>query len=171
MATTKKNKPVSQAEFNDALAANYKAYTSEQTMLAKMEAELQKVREKYAAQLQAFAKTQEETLEIAQRYCETNETTLFIEKRSMATDYGTVGFKKSPASVVLCEGKSWEEVLKDLKKRLPDYVRIKEEVDKQAIIASREDAKLTTRLSGLGITIEQAEKFFFKPKADKKAAA
>lgn len=165
MATIKKDPIPTEKEFNDALSAHLKAHNAHAKLSAQMSEAVEKAKARFVEKLAALEKEKTETLSIAQRYCEAHESELFLQKRSADTPYGTVGFRATPPALVLCDGKSWDEVIADLKKRLPQFVRVKEEVDKTALVKARDEKAVASRLQGLGLAIQQGENFYFKPKA------
>lgn len=163
---TNKKEPVpTEAEFNQALAAHLKAHNAHAKLAAQMSEAVDKAKARFLEKLTTLEQEKTDTLSVAQRYCEAHEAELFPEKRSADTPYGTVGFRATPPSLALCDGKTWDEVLAGLKKRLPDYVITREEVDKRALLKDRAEKPVASRLEGLGLAVQQSENFYFKPKA------
>ena len=78
------------------------------------------------------------------------------KKKTVAVPTGSFGWRMTPPSVSISKA---EEVVKRLKSlKLERFIRIKEEVDKEAMLKEQEMAKTVS-----GVTISQHEEFFAKP--------
>jgi len=102
-------------------------------------------------------------------YCQKNRFALFPEKKSLDLLLATIGFELTPPRVDKISGK---DTFGKIGLRLENldwgaaYVRYPDpEVNKEKILADR--AKLTPQqLEEAGLTIEQNENFFIRPKSD-----
>ncbi len=75
---------------------------------------------------------------------------------------GTVGFRTgTPKLALLSRGWTWEKVTEAVGKLLPNFIRNKPEVDKEAIIGQRDE--LAEFLPRVGVKITQGETFFAEP--------
>lgn len=81
---------------------------------------------------------------------------IFKGKKSMDLTFGTIGFRAS--SVLKTQRRiTWEQVLNLVKERGLDCVRIKEEVDKDALRGMDADT-----LAGVGCKLVQEDSFFYE---------
>jgi phage host-nuclease inhibitor protein Gam len=169
MAKTRVTKKVvaniSREAFEDALSAYAVADAKEKTILAKMDEQITKIREKYADELTDLQEQKTETYEVAYTYCNENSE-LFAKKKSMETAHGTVGFRTGTPKLKTLKGFTWASVLTLLKKTLPAYVRVKEEPNKELLLADREKPEIKVALAGVGIAVDQDETFFIDLKKE-----
>jgi len=87
----------------------------------------------------------------------------FEKSRSKDFVHGTVGFRTSPPAVKALNRKySWETILELIKKFSwsKKYIRIKEEPDKEAILADHAaDVIDDLKLAAIGVKVDQIEQF------------
>lgn len=83
----------------------------------------------------------------------------FATKRSIAMVHGTLGFRTGQPTLKPIKGVTWEKVLAALKFNLPHYVRVREDVDREALLGDRE-ALGADGLREMGLRVEQQERFF-----------
>lgn len=90
------------------------------------------------------------------------------DKKSKVLKHGEVNFRVHPPSVAKNRGVTWAAVLdlvKASKKWAKKFIRTKEEINKDAIIAaSNNDEIKAAELTAMGMSIEQKETFGYKPK-------
>lgn len=80
--------------------------------------------------------------------------------RSQKTSAGTFGWRFTTPYVDIAEGKSDQDIIVALKKAgLNDYIRVIEEVDREAMLRDRPELK--------GVSYSQRDEFFAKPKLPK----
>ncbi|TAM72336.1 host-nuclease inhibitor protein Gam [bacterium] len=125
---------------------------------AAMNDELAAVRERYEAEAKPFADEIGALTKGVHLYCEAHrhELTRDGKVKSHTFASGEVKWRLRPPSVVLRGGDAVLDALKSLK--LDRFIRVKEEVNKEAILAEPEAA------AGVrGITIRQTEDFVVQP--------
>jgi phage host-nuclease inhibitor protein Gam len=92
----------------------------------------------------------------------------FGDKKSKELSHGTVNFRTHPPSVQKIKGVTWDAVInliKRSKKWVSSFVRIKEDVDKDAVLAATANKTINaSELYGLGMAIEQKESFGYELK-------
>lgn len=81
---------------------------------------------------------------------------LFSNKKSIALNFGTIGFRASSALKTV-KKLTWERVLGLIKERGLPCVRIKEEVDKEALRTLKAD-----QLAEVGCKLVQSDDFFYE---------
>ncbi|MCX7006423.1 MAG: host-nuclease inhibitor Gam family protein, partial [Kiritimatiellaeota bacterium] len=100
---------------------------------------------------------------LAQNWAENNPAE-FGTRKSIDFVNGQVGFRTGQPKLTRLAGWTWDRILEAVGRVLPDYVRIKKEVDRERIIADREI--LTPLLRDIGVEVEQDEAFFVDPKRE-----
>ncbi len=96
-----------------------------------------------------------------QLFCEENKS-MFDTARSRALNYGTVGFRLGTGALKTLKGFTWEavkQVVKKSKKYASEFIRIKEDLDKQAILSSGVKKE---ELAKLGVYIHQEDSFYYE---------
>ena len=93
-------------------------------------------------------------------YAQPRKKSLTSNRRSVPTIAGTFGWRFTPPAVLLQEGKTDQDIIKTLKRMgLSDYVRVVEEVDREALLRDRPTVP--------GVSYTQIDEFFAKPKMKK----
>ena len=155
---------VSTDQFQEAMASYAIADAKASQLASKMDAELAKIREKYAGDLDTFKETKEGRFETIQVYCEEHPE-LFKDKKSMDTAHGTVGFRTGTPKLKLVKGFTWGAVLEILKVKQPNYVRTVDEVNKEQLLIDRKE-EVAKDYKGLGIMVDQDETFYISLKKE-----
>lgn len=153
---------ISEAEVTGEL----RTYADSSSQLKKLEAEIelkiQETRDKSKTKIESLRKLQEGAFEKLQKFAEFNKDTMFIDKKSREYIHGTIGFRIGTPKATGC-GQKALELLKELK--LP-FIRIKEEIDKEKIVASRNDEAIMAKLEKISIRVVQDETFYVEPKQE-----
>lgn len=96
-----------------------------------------------------------------QLYCESHREE-FDGKKTKELSYGTVSFRYAPPSLKTLKGFTWEAVkavVKGSKKLAGAFLKVKEDLDKNAILSAE---LKETELAKLGLVIQQAESFYYE---------
>ena len=157
---------VTQEQFNEAISAYALADASACKMVAKMDAEITKIRQKYLESLDGYRLACEGSFEIMEVYARENKDVLFNEKRHIDTPHGKVGFRLGTPKLKTLPKWTWERVLDKLQTVLPDYVRAKMEVDKERLIGDRADEVVARSLNEVGVYVDQDEAFYVELKKE-----
>ena len=168
MATRAKKKvltDISKEQAEDAFAAYSKADSRSEELTAKMEQEITKVRQKYADELDALAETKRENVEVLETYAKENKE-LFLTRKSVEMTHGVIGFRTGTHKLAKLKGFTWDDVKEKVKKLLPDYIRTKEEINKEGLIADRDNNDVNKLFAKCGIEVEQDETFYVQPKKE-----
>ncbi|MGL6022844.1 MAG: host-nuclease inhibitor Gam family protein [Chitinophagaceae bacterium] len=128
---------------------------SRKKMHAEMDVKINAIREQYASRLKITQEDKEEHFDIVQAYCE-EHAELFAKKKSMETVFGVLGFRTGTPSLKTKKGYQWAAVIELLKKTLPNYVRVKEEPNKEALLEDRD----RINLEEVGLIVDQNETFY-----------
>jgi phage host-nuclease inhibitor protein Gam len=150
--------PQTLAEVNRDIAAIGIAQRERDRIRADMNDALAAQREMWEAQARPYADQIKELTSGVQLYCEANRSNLTqngkVKTAKLAS--GEVSWRTRPPSVTVRGAELVIEALKTL--GLARFVRIKEEVNKEAILAEPEVAQQVR-----GVTISQGEDFVVKP--------
>ncbi len=124
---------------------------------ARLNEELARVRTHYEQALSELGQRYEALEEQAHVWADGHPEE-FVAKRALAMVHGTLGYRTGMPQLKTVKGVTWDKALALLKANLPHYVRVREEPDKEALLADRE--VLGDDLRTLGLRVEQAERFF-----------
>lgn len=155
---------ISLPQYEDALQSYTSSHKRELVLLSRIEAEIIRIRSKYADELRYCAEKKKSTFEVIQTYCLEKKEILFCKRRSYKTPYGTIGFRLGTPKLKTMRGHTWETVLQQLKEKLPAYIRNTEEPAKDMLLADRYKEHVAACLQELGLQIVQDEIFFFDMK-------
>lgn len=139
-------------------------------LMAEMDHELTEIRARYEPQITAYGQELDAAMALAQRWAEANPAE-FNGRKSIDMMHGVVGFRTGTPKLKLLSGWTWTKVLDVLKlNKVVEFVRTKEEVDKECILANRETISEDT-LKRIGVKVVQDESFFVEPKRDDPSVA
>lgn len=150
----------------EAAVGRISAKTSQRDgLLADLEAEINAQRSFYEPQITECGEEIKADFQAVQDWAEANPSA-FSTRKSIELMHGTVGFRTGQPRLKLLSGWTWNRVLELLAvNRLTDYIRQKQEPDKERILAERE--QLTDELlKRIGVKVVQDETFFCEPKRE-----
>jgi phage host-nuclease inhibitor protein Gam len=156
---------MSREQAEEAFAQYAKSDAQIQQITAKMDAQITKIREKHQEELAKLSEICEECVDKLQAYATENKDE-FVSKKSMEMVHGVIGFRKATPSLKTGKGFTWASVTNLIKEFLPAYIRTKEEPNKEALLADREDPAVSAMFDKCGIYVEQAETFFVECKKE-----
>lgn len=168
-ATKTTVKDVTAQQANSAFAEYCKAVNREESITNKMEAAITRIREQYQDELASLAAVKEKQVDILESYAKENSQ-LFADKKSYEMTHGIIGFRTGQPKLSLLKKFKWADVLELAKKKLPDYVRTVEEINKAGLIAARTQPDVAKMLPVIGCEVVQDETFYVEPKKEKEAA-
>lgn len=170
MAKTREKKTVytgvSQEEMEQAFAEYAKADARQQKIQADMDVQMTKIREKWQDELSKLQESKDKAFDVMQAFATENRTELFSKRKSMDTVHGTIGFRLGTPKLKNLKGFTWASVTNLLKEFLPAYVRVKEEPDKDKLLADRESEEVFSLFEKVGVAVVQEETFFVEPKKE-----
>lgn len=166
----KTNVNVSLAEAQDAANDYARCATKKDTLTAKMNEKLAAIREQYEPELTSLDEQLKEPVSVLESFAIANRDE-WGERKSIELASCVIGFRTSPPSVAKKKGITWDAVVGLFKgnKALKVFVKVKEDVDKTAILKVHSDVKITKAMAAVGVTIEQEENFFVDTKKEKVA--
>lgn len=125
-----------------------------------MDAEINTIRESYACRISELETIIAEKTECLRVWAEANPQE-FVKSKSIDMQCAIVGFRTGNYQAKPLSKWTWDRVLEKLKAlKFGRYIRTKEDVDKQTIIADRE----ILDLAAIGVRVFQDESFFIEPK-------
>ena len=127
---------------------------------AQLNAELVAARARYEADLAADGMTINEIAAMLHAWADGNAE-LFEEKKSLPMVHGTLKFQTGQPALKPVTGSTWEKALALVKRHLPDFVRKKEEIDREAVLAARKELG-AEKLKLVGLMVDQAERFHYE---------
>jgi len=155
---------VTNLRFEEAMAKYAAAEKRELEINKTIECEVNELLEKYQDELMCLSQSKHMAFEIAQSYCLDNKEELFSKRRSIGTLHGIAGFRLGTPRLKTAKGSNWNKVLKELKEKLPEYVRTTEEPAKDQLLADRHKEKVAPLLFQIGVQVVQDEIFYIEAK-------
>jgi phage host-nuclease inhibitor protein Gam len=139
--------------------------------IGKMEAEIKEIRDKYRVQVNSLEEEIENLFEQLEQWAIVNPG-LFADRKSLEFAHGTIGFRTAPPKLKPIGKFTWERILDLIQcepKLAKKYIRIKNEVDREALLADRDDLGPET-LETIALRVIQDETFYVDPKTEERAS-
>lgn len=155
---------ITREEADKAFADYAQAEAKYQSLNAKMEAEMMKVREKYNSQLVELDSLMDEKYEIVRQFAIEHRNDLFQDKKKVEWTHGAFGFRGGVPKLKAASGFTWNEVVERCREFLPDYVRTTHEVSKSKLLADRNNEKVSAQFRNVGIEVVNEERFYIETK-------
>ena len=140
-------------------------------MEAGLDRQIIRIRELFELGMSNTSKSIDEKVTTLQAWARMNPKE-FSKSKSTDLTHAIVGWRTGQPALKTLKGWTWDKVLARLStvEGYADFVRVKSEVDKSAIIAARERL-LEGDLASMGVKIAQEESFFVEPKVTENGAA
>lgn len=155
---------ISREEADKAFAEYAQAEAKYQSLNAKMEAEMMKVREKYNGQLVELNSLMDEKYDIVRQFAVEHRNDLFQDKKKVEWTHGSFGFRSGTPKLMPLEGMEWKDVLNRCQGCLPEYVRNTPEVAKSKLLADRNKPEVAEKFEMLGVRVVTEDRFFIETK-------
>ena len=155
---------ISREEFEKSMAEYAAAEAKLQSVCAKMEAEVLKVRAKYAQQLEDLAAFKEVHFNVVEQYAVEHRAELFADKKKVEGVHGTIGFRTGSPKLALMGGFTWPMVTERCREFLPDYIKTSYDLAKSKLLADRGKEEVSSQFEKLGVKVVQEESFYLDPK-------
>jgi phage host-nuclease inhibitor protein Gam len=131
---------------------------------ARMNEEIARVRTRFEADLNVYGSTYREHEAMAAAWAEAHPDE-FASKKSLAFVHATIGFRLGNPTLKPIAGMTWDKVLDLVRRHAPQYVRVKEELDRAALISAAGELG-AENLKTIGLRPHQEERFFVEPHKD-----
>lgn len=138
-----------------------------------LDADIKLARDKAEPQITALNQQLKEKTELLRGWAEANPEE-FGKRKSIVFAHGVLGFRTGTHKLKTLTRHTWDTVLARLRAVGwgAAYVRVKEETDKERIIADfNQDLLSDGELTAIGVRVVQDEAFFVEPKLEEDAKA
>jgi phage host-nuclease inhibitor protein Gam len=127
-----------------------------------LDGEITAARERHEEPLALLATQIEHRQELLRVWAEANPEEFPAGRKSVEMTHGTIGFRLGTPKLKALLRKKWEAILETVKAfGLTQYVRTKEEVNREAIIADYQQHEIgEDTLRKIGVAVVQEEAFF-----------
>ena len=161
MRFAKKTDPlITPFRFQEAMT-NYAATVNRITQIqVQVEEAISATQKKFENELYCLEQEKKQLEKCLETYCREQKSTLFSLRRSMQTSVGSIGFRRAKPKLVPLPHTDWPQILQQLKQRLPQYIRYKEEPAKDALLADKDKEPVAAQLQEIGLQVVQDELFF-----------
>ena len=132
-----------------------------------MNEEINRVKSKYADQITELNESLEEPMEVLSVFAKEQQPN-WGKKKSMELLHCVIGFRTGTPKVIKDKKFTWDAVLELMRKNkvFSRFVRTKEEINKEAVIAEKNEAILNQLREECYISVDQDETFFVQPKIE-----
>ena len=128
---------------------------------ADMNLKISKIQEAYQPKIDALNEEKIGLERNLQLFCESKRDE-FNEKKTKELSFGSVSFRIATPSLKTLKGFTWESVkniVKASKKLAGTFIKVKEDLNKQAILTAN---MKESELAKLGLTVSQEESFYYE---------
>lgn len=160
----KQKEEITNDAFENAVAMYAQAEKRELEINQIINIEVNELMSQFEGELKLLQQGKQNAFEIAQNYCVNNKSKLFSKRRSIGCTHGIAGFRLGTPRLRTAKGNSWNDVVVQLKEKLPEYIRTTEEPAKDLLLADRYKESVAPVLVELGIYIVQDELFYLEAK-------
>ena len=134
-------------------------------IIAGRDAAVLRINEAFAADIGAAKKDIDDKTDIIRAWAEANPDQFPKGRKSLALANGTLGFRTGTPKLALLNRKwTWAKALLAVRTLLPAFIRDTPEIDKEALIAQRDEEAIQYGLSHAGLKITNDESFFIEPR-------
>jgi phage host-nuclease inhibitor protein Gam len=129
-----------------------------------------KIDAKCAAEMEEIDAERNYLVCLLNRWADENKS-VFGTAKSLTWMHGTFGWRMGMHKLVKKTKTKWEDLVDIVKEKLgATFIRTKEEVDREAIIAAAKDSRITPeQLAATGLEVAQDDGFYVEPKLDELA--
>lgn len=157
---------VTREQYEQAFAEFAMADAKAQSLTAKMDQEMTRIREKYADQLAELNDMKDKAFEVMQTFAVENKDVLFAKKKSLESAHGVIGFRTGNPKLKNLKGFTWAAVTNLCKEFLPGYIRTTEELAKDKLLADRDIPEVAEQFANIGVQVIQDESFYVECKKE-----
>jgi phage host-nuclease inhibitor protein Gam len=155
---------ISHEEAEQAMAAFAKGNTQLKLIEAKLEEEKQQIDSKYQHDIASLKTSLEEQIEILQVYGQKYKDSW--KGKSLELVHGKIGFRTGNPKLVKDKKFTWDAVTELLRKAFPLFVRTTYEINKEALISSRDKKEFEDIKNSCYVDVIQDETFFAEAKTE-----
>ena len=156
---------VNRESADEAFALYANAHNQMAKIEAKMNEELNTIRDKYLDEIKQLEGQKEQQIAVLQVFA-TEQKDNWGKRKSLEMLYGKVGFRTGMHKLKCSKGFNWKKVTELLKQYYPVYVRTVEEPNKEKLIADRDSKGFVDVCNKVHLKVVQEETFFIEPKIE-----
>jgi phage host-nuclease inhibitor protein Gam len=130
-----------------------------------MNERINKIRNEYYEEIVQLNEEKEAQFEILEVYAN-NQKDNWGRRKSMELFHSVIGFRTSTPKVIKDKKFTWEGITELVKEKFPSFVRTKTELDKEAIIALRDDDVILKLKKACYVDVVQNESFYVEAKSE-----
>jgi len=144
------------------LLANIKA--GERRIITDRDEAKLRIDERCAPQLAEIEATVKDLTNQLCAWAEANPGEFPKDRKSIVMQSGTLGFRTGTPKLALLNKKwNWKTALAAVQQWLPNFIRNAPEIDKEAILAQRDEPIIADAITRCGMKIDQDESFYVEP--------
>ena len=162
--------PVIQTRDDAEAAMNELALTvnNQRRIITQRDKEILGITEQWANKLAEISDEIKTLTEQLRVWADTNSDQFPKDRKSIELASGKLGFRTgTPKLALYSRSFTWDKVLGFIRSKMPEFIRTKEEVDKEAILGgysmSGDKPKADADLRSVGLRVTQDESFFIEP--------
>jgi phage host-nuclease inhibitor protein Gam len=130
---------------------------------AQMNERINSIRDEFQDELIYLTREKEKQFEVLEMYAKEQKDN-WGKRKSLDLLHSIIGFRTGTPKVTKDKKFTWEGVLELVKEKFPSLVRVKCELDKEAIISMREDKEFIDLQKACYVDVVQEETFFVEAK-------
>lgn len=164
-ATKKIINNVSVEQAQDASARYVQLSTRLRMIEAEMNERINKIRDEYYQEIIHLNEEKDEHFEILEVFAREQKET-WGKRKSLELLHSVIGFRTGTPKVIKDKKFTWEGITELVKDKFPSFVRTKTELDKEAIIALRDDDVFLKLKKTCYVDVIQDEAFYVEAKRE-----
>lgn len=149
---------VSHEEAEQAMASFAQCNTQLKQIESQMEEEKQQIDNKFLGEITRLKDSMEEQVRLLQVYGQQYKDSW--KGKSLALLHGKIGFRTGNHKLIKDKKFTWDAVTELLKKAFPGFVRTTYEINKEALIAYRDEKEFEKIKEGCYVDVVQEESFY-----------
>jgi phage host-nuclease inhibitor protein Gam len=130
---------------------------------AQMNERINRVRDQFQDEIIQLSQEKERQMEVLETFAREQKCN-WGKRKSFELLHSVIGFRTGTPKVTKDRKFSWEDVLDMVKEKFPSLVRVKCELDKESIIAMREEEQFQDLQKTCFVDVVQEETFFVEAK-------
>lgn len=130
---------------------------------AQMNERINKIRDEYYEEIVQINEEKEEEFEVLQVFGQ-EQKDHWGKRKSFELFHSIIGFRTGTPKVTKDKKFTWEGITELVKEKFPSFVRTKTELDKEAIIAMRDDDVFLKLRKACYVDVVQEESFYVEAK-------
>lgn len=172
MATRTKKKVITNVTKEQAqeASAQYAAFDNKLSKIeARMNERINKIKDEYQEEITELNDAKAEHFELLQVYASEQKES-WGKRKSLELLHSVIGFRTGTPKVTKDKKFTWDGIVELVKEKFPSLVRTKSELDKEALIAMRDEEDFASIKKQCYVDVVQEETFYVETKKEEVAA-